>query len=365
MSNFSIQLLTWFDQHGRTNLPWQAIHSNHQEGVTNNLKISQHEESCTNVYHVWLSEIMLQQTQVATVIDYFNRFTQVFPTLDDLAHASEDAVLAQWAGLGYYARARNLHKTAKIIVCEYDGKFPQEFEQVIALPGIGRSTAGAILSLSFKQKHTILDGNVKRVLARVHQVEGHYSQSATLNQLWQLADHYTPNTRTDHYTQAIMDLGATICTRSQPKCSHCPVDNLCNSNKNQTQSEYPIPKPKKIKPNRSIAMLVFIKNGHIHLYKRPSKGIWGGLWSFIECEDNPETINQALLEFDPSCSIITKLPIFKHTFTHYHLNIHTIIVSCSQNNHHKFYNPKLLSVGTPKPVSSIISQLDKHTKQTQ
>lgn len=235
---------------------------------------------------------MLQQTQVVTVIGYFNRFTHHFPTLLDLANATEDEVLAQWAGLGYYARARNLHKTAKIIATEYGGEFPQQFEQVLALPGIGQSTAGAILSLSFQQKHAILDGNVKRVLARVRQVKGHCSQGTTLKLLWKLAERYTPDTRVNHYTQAIMDLGATICTRSQPKCSSCPIANLCASNKEQTQSQYPVPKPKKIKPSRSIAMLVFIKNGHIYLYKRSSNGIWGSLWSFIECEDTPEIINQ-------------------------------------------------------------------------
>ncbi len=307
---------------------------------------------------------MLQQTQVTTVIDYFNRFIHHFPTLADLANATEDEVLAQWAGLGYYARARNLYKTAKIIATEYGGEFPQQFEQVLALPGIGQSTAGAILSLSFQQKHAILDGNVKRVLARVRQVKGHCSQGTTLKLLWKLAERYTPDTRVNHYTQAIMDLGATICTRSQPKCSSCPIANLCASNKEQTQSQYPVPKPKKIKPSRSIAMLVFIKNGHIYLYKRSSNGIWGSLWSFIECEDTPEIINQAMLGFDPSSLIVGQLPVFKHTFTHYHLHIHAIVINCPASQE-KFYNPKSLKIGVPKPVVSIITQIEKFTKQTQ
>ena len=299
---------------------------------------------------------MLQQTQVVTVIDYFNRFIKHFPTLNALANASEDDVLAQWAGLGYYARARNLHKTAQIIMQQHQGKFPQEFEQVLSLPGIGRSTAGAILALSFNQNHAILDGNVKRVLARVHQLKGHYSQSATLNKLWQLAELHTPDTNVDHYTQAIMDLGATLCTRTQPKCLRCPISSLCAAHENQTQASYPEPKPKKLKPIRSIAMLVFVKDNKVHLYKRPSVGIWGGLWSFIECEDTPKAIQKTLLEFNQQALISKHLPIFKHSFTHYHLNIHGVIVDCPSSQA-KFYQPNQLKFGVPKPVEKILHQI--------
>ncbi|MDG2394948.1 A/G-specific adenine glycosylase [Candidatus Thioglobus sp.] len=339
MSNFSIKLLAWSDKHGRTNLPWQSKPNSH-----------------TNVYHIWLSEIMLQQTQVSTVIDYFKKFIRYFPSLIDLANASEDAVLAQWAGLGYYARARNLQKTAQIIVQQHGGEFPQDFEQILALPGIGRSTAGAILSLGFNQNHAILDGNVKRALARIHQIKGHYSQSVTLNKLWHLAELHTPNTRNNQYTQAIMDLGATICTRTQPKCPHCPMTNLCLSYKNQTQALYPEPKPQKTKPSRSIAMLVFSNNNDIYLQKRPSKGIWGGLWSFIECDDTPLSIQKSIDEFDQSASIIRHLSVFKHTFTHYHLYIHPVVVDCP-SAHVEFYQIKELHLGVPKPVTRIISQL--------
>ncbi|HBA98921.1 MAG TPA: A/G-specific adenine glycosylase, partial [Gammaproteobacteria bacterium] len=212
MSSISKPLLQWFDQHGRHSLPWQASHS-----------------SPANIYHVWLSEIMLQQTQVSTVIDYFNNFIHHFPSLAILADASEDNVLAQWAGLGYYARARNLHKSAKIIMQDYQGVFPDIIEQVVALPGIGESTAGAILSISHNQNHAILDGNVKRVLSRYHQVKGHYGQAQTLKQLWVLAKQHTPNTRNNDYTQAIMDLGATLCTRSNPDCGRCPVQQGCQA----------------------------------------------------------------------------------------------------------------------------------------
>ena len=342
----SDQLLIWFDKHGRTNLPWQTKHA-----------------SNANVYHVWLSEIMLQQTQVATVINYFNRFIQHFPTLSDLANASEDAVLAQWAGLGYYARARNLHKAAQIIVDQHQGKFPKEFGQVLSLPGIGRSTAGAILSISFNQRHAILDGNVKRVLARVYQVNGHHSQAAVLNKLWQLAELHTPNARTNHYTQAIMDLGATLCTRTRPNCSDCPINTICAAYKNQTQAHYPEAKPKKQKPNRSIAMLVFVNNNKIHLQKRPSKGIWGGLWSFIECEDTPQAIKQSLLKFDRSASIAKHLPIFKHSFTHYHLHIHPVVINCLSTCK-EFYKPDQIELGMPQPVSKIISQLSIQTRDS-
>ncbi len=356
MNSISKPLLQWFDQHGRHSLPWQATYSSPLGGQAPHSSPLGGQSKPANIYHVWLSEVMLQQTQVSTVIDYFNNFIQYFPTLKALANASEDAVLAQWAGLGYYARARNLHKTAQIITEQYQGNFPQEFEQVLNLPGIGRSTAGAILALSYNQHHAILDGNVKRVLARVHQVEGHYSQAVTLNKLWQLAEFHTPNNRTNHYTQAIMDLGATLCTRSRPDCERCPISNLCAAYQNNTQANYPQSKPKKKKPTRSIAMLVFVKNNKIHLYKRPSKGIWGGLWSFVECEDTPNTIQKAQLTFDPQALITQHLPIFKHSFTHYHLLIHPIIISC-HSTQAEFYPPNQLKLGVPKPVEKIIAQI--------
>ena len=343
MSQLADQLLTWFDVHGRTNLPWQIG-----------------DKDKVDVYHIWLSEVMLQQTQVSTVIDYFNRFLHHFPTLGNLANAPEDAVLAQWAGLGYYARARNLHKTAKIITHDYQGSFPQKLEQILALPGIGRSTAGAILALGFNQKQSILDGNVKRVLSRAHQVKGHYAQSSTLKELWRLAESHTPNIRTDHYTQAIMDLGATICTRSNPSCGLCPISNICKSNTDQTQLDYPNPKPKKTKPNRSIAMLVFVKNSQVYLQKRPSQGIWGGLWSLVESEDTPVSITQSMHAFDPSAKIIEQLPVFKHTFTHYHLHIRPVVISCPSSGA-KFHLIDQVEVGMPKPVSKILSQISSLT----
>ena len=348
MSSISKPLLKWFDQHGRHSLPWQATPSSPQGG----------QGSPANIYHVWLSEIMLQQTQVSTVIGYFNNFIHHFPNLASLANASEDAVLAQWAGLGYYARARNLHKSAKIIMQDYQGVFPDNIEQVVALPGIGESTAGAILSISFNQNHSILDGNVKRVLSRYHQVKGHYGQAQTLKQLWMLARQHTPNARNNDYTQAIMDLGATLCTRTNPDCSRCPVQQECQAYQHNTQTEYPNPKPKKNKSRRSIAMLVYQnKQGHIYLEKRPTKGIWGGLWSFMECEDNPQEINHTIQQFNAKSCINRVLNPIKHSFTHYHLTINPIIVDCPEQVL-GFQSINQLKVGVPTPVNKTLAQLD-------
>jgi len=333
-------LLQWFDQFGRHSLPWQASENNP-----------------INPYHVWLSEIMLQQTQVATVIGYFNNFIQQFPNLTALANADEDAILAQWAGLGYYARARNLHKCAQIIVNQYRGKFPTEINAMIALPGIGESTAGAILSISFGQNHAILDGNVKRVLARYHQVQGHYGQNETLKALWRLARQHTPNTRNADYTQAIMDLGATLCTRSQPDCNHCPLTTHCQAKQHGTQSQYPNPKPKKIKPTRTLSMLIYRnKTGEVYLEKRPQTGIWGGLWSLVECENDAKIIAQTIKKFDKNATIANQLPTVKHSFTHYHLIINPIVVACATAK--GFHSMTKLKVGLPAPVKKILAQLD-------
>ena len=337
MTKFPRKLLAWFDIFGRKNLPWQT--------------------KAANAYHVWVSEIMLQQTQVTTVIDYFNNFIRHFPSLAILADASEDSVLAQWAGLGYYARARNLHKSAKIIMQDYQEVFPDNIEQVVALPGIGESTAGAILSISFNQNHAILDGNVKRVLSRYHQVKGHYGHVQTLKQLWALAKQHTPNTRNNDYTQAIMDLGATLCARSNPDCDRCPVQQECQAYRHNTQTKYPNPKPKKNKPSRSITMLIYQnEQGQIYLEKRPPKGIWGGLWSFVECEDNPQNIESSIQQFDASARINKTLKPIKHSFTHYHLIINPIVVNCSEQVQ-GFQSISQLEVGVPTPVNKILAQL--------
>ena len=299
---------------------------------------------------------MLQQTQVATVIGYFNNFIAHFPDIKTLANADIDAVLAQWAGLGYYARARNLHQSAQIIMAQHQGRFPEQLAAVMALPGVGESTAGAILSLSFNQPQAILDGNVKRVLSRYHQVQGHYQQSATLKALWRLARTHTPATRNNEYTQAIMDLGATICTRSQPKCELCPMRNNCLSCQQQTQDQYPEAKPKKAKPHKTTAALIFAHQGQIYLEQRPSQGIWGGLYSLPECEDTKQIINDTIAAFDKQGRIVHTLPVLKHSFTHYHLHIRPIVVELGSVNH-KLHVPTTQELGIPRPIQTILQQV--------
>lgn len=340
-TSISGRLLIWFDRHGRHNLPWQS--------------------KPVNPYHVWLSEIMLQQTQVATVVGYFNAFTLAFPTIVSLADASEDQVLSKWAGLGYYARARNLHKSAKLMCERHNAQVPNDKDALLALPGIGLSTAGAILSLAFNQTHAILDGNVKRVLSRYHQVQGHYGQSQTINKLWQLAKRHTPENRNDDYTQAIMDLGATVCVRSEPKCDQCPIQADCLANQNNAQKIYPQSKPKKHKPTKSLVMLIFQnKAGDVHLKKRPNKGVWSGLWSFIECKPDSQSIKKTIREYTSKKYNIRRMDLIKHSFTHYHLNIQPIIVSTPQatiKNNMDFFAIDSNDLGVPSPVAKIIARL--------
>jgi A/G-specific adenine glycosylase len=266
MSDFSDKLLTWHDTHGRKDLPWQK-HS--------------------TAYRVWISEIMLQQTQVATVIPYYDRFMDRFPDLISLANAELDDVLHLWSGLGYYARARNLHKAAKSVRDDHGGVFPMEFEEVTALPGIGRSTAAAILALADNQHHAILDGNVKRVLTRYYMVEGWPGAPSVIQALWSLAEKLTPAQRVAQYTQAIMDLGATLCTRSRPACAICPLTADCQAHAANRQAEFPHRRPKKKLPVRETTFVMMCDQaGQVMLERRPPSGIWGGLWGFPECPDD-------------------------------------------------------------------------------
>jgi len=337
VSALAKDLLAWFEVSGRKNLPWQSNPS--------------------NIYHIWVSEVMLQQTQVATVISYFNTFIAQFPTLRKLADADIDEVLALWAGLGYYSRARNLHKSAQIILAKFDGDFPLVFTDVLSLPGVGESTAGAILSLGAKQRHPILDGNVKRVLSRYRQIEGHYSAASVLKILWQEADFHTPNKTNAKYTQAIMDLGATVCTRSKPKCNACPISEHCQANLCQTQNKYPHTKPRKLKPTKSTAMLIFQnEKGGVFLNKRPDKGIWGGLWSLVECDDSDSNITKTIKSHNTLAKIEKTLPQFKHSFSHYHLLIRPVLIS-SPGLRRGYENPDKFNKGVPTPVKKILSQL--------
>jgi A/G-specific adenine glycosylase len=296
--HFQASVLDWFDREGRKNLPWQID---------------------PTPYRVWVSEIMLQQTQVATVMPYFERFMRRFPNLKALADAPEDEVLGHWSGLGYYARARNLHKAAQIVMREHGGELPADLASLSNLPGIGRSTAGAILSLSMGIRASILDGNVKRVLSRYAAVEGWPGDVATARELWDISESLTPYTRVADYTQAMMDLGATLCTRSKPACPRCPVREDCMALRLDLVEALPSPKPKKNLPSRRCWMLVLHDGqGAFYLEKRPPAGIWGGLWSFPEFERPEEAVAWCHLRgIQP---MLETLPQRRHTFSHYHLD---------------------------------------------
>ncbi len=299
MADFADRLLRWFDANGRKDLPWQKN---------------------PTPYRVWISEIMLQQTQVSTVIPYYQRFMDTFPDVHALAAAEQDQVLHLWTGLGYYARARNLHRAAKILVGEHGGEFPLGVERLCELPGIGRSTAGAITALGQGEWAAILDGNVKRVLTRCFAVPGWPEQSAVKRHLWELAESLTPRQAVRDYTQAIMDLGATVCTRSNPRCQACPVNAQCLARQADSIPSYPGRKPARKLPIKATVMhMVEDPNRQVLLEKRPPSGIWGGLWSFPE-GDNTDQLPDFLTS-QPATAQPELWPVLRHTFSHYHLDI--------------------------------------------
>ena len=306
MTEFADNVLQWFDQHGRKDLPWQKD---------------------PTPYRVWISEIMLQQTQVTTVIPYYRRFMQSFPDVVTLADAGIDDVLHHWSGLGYYARARNLHKAATAICDTWGGEFPAGFDDVIALPGIGRSTAGAILALSRGERHAILDGNVKRVLARFHTVGGWPAKTSVANTLWHYAESHTPAERVREYTQAMMDIGATVCTRSRPRCDACPLALCCAAKQSGAQAQFPGKKPKNAKPQRSTRMLLVRHGDTVWLERRPEAGIWGGLWSLPELEADDAVHDWCEATFNAGPESIEEWGVLRHSFTHYDLDIHPVAVT--------------------------------------
>jgi A/G-specific adenine glycosylase len=293
-------VLDWFDRYGRKDLPWQ------QDPTPS---------------RVWVSEIMLQQTQVATVIPYYLRFMARFPSLQALADAPQDEVLEHWSGLGYYARARNLHAAARILRDRHDHRFPLDVGRLQTLPGIGRSTAGAILSLSRGQRHPILDGNVKRVLARCFAVAGWPGRSAVANRLWELAEQHTPQERVGAYNQAMMDLGATVCTRSAPRCETCPLAIACSARAEGNPTHYPGRKPKRAIPVRSTHLLLLrCAGGGLLLERRPPSGIWGGLWSLPQCESAMDIGEFCRDRFGLRVLDLEFAPSRRHTFSHFHLD---------------------------------------------
>ncbi len=300
-ADFAARLLAWQAVHGRHDLPWQRQRT---------------------PYRVWLSEIMLQQTQVQTVIPYFERFTAAFPEVTALAAAPLDEVLHLWSGLGYYSRARNLHRTAGIVAREHAGEFPAEVEALAALPGIGRSTAGAIVALAGNRRAAILDGNVKRVLARHHAVAGWPGRSAVLKRLWALAEAHLPDAGWRDYTQALMDLGATLCTRRNPQCTRCPVATDCAAHAAGNPHDYPAPKPRRALPERSTCFLVIEDGaGAVLLERRPPQGVWGGLWCFPEIDDEEIALARAAELGVERAEPRGRLPVLRHTFTHFRLEI--------------------------------------------
>jgi A/G-specific adenine glycosylase len=341
-ATFSARLLRWFDRHGRHDLPWQHPRS---------------------AYRVWLSEIMLQQTQVTTVIPYYRRFLKRFPSVRALARAPLDDVLALWSGLGYYARARNLHQAARIVVADHGGRFPEQFEAVAALPGIGRSTAGAILAQAFGQRHPILDGNARRVFARHAAIQGWPGEPRAAQKFWRIAEQHLPQTRLADYTQALMDLGATVCTARNPACAACPVNRDCAARMQDRVDKLPTRKPRSVRPQRKAHLLLIQNNqGAILLERRPPAGIWGGLWCppVLDKDWRSVCLNRYGLRLEKS----RRLPVIQHGFSHYDLDLHPLRVQAQAGARIAeapdlawVTLPRTLNYGLPAPVRKLLESL--------
>ena len=350
-SDVASRLLAWFDIHGRTDLPWQQD---------------------PRPYRVWVSEIMLQQTQVRAVIGYFERFTARFPDLASLAAADVDEVLHLWSGLGYYARARNLHEAARRVCEHHHGALPADIDALQSLPGIGRSTAGAILSLSLDQPHAILDGNVKRVLCRYHAIEEWPGGGPVLRRLWTLAEGHTPRQRSGAYSQAIMDLGATLCTKKRPGCTHCPLSADCRALATNRVHDLPTPRPRAELPRRETVFLILREpRGSVRLERRPPSGIWGGLWGFPECTPDADIGCWCRQHLGVVPDRVQMLTTLHHGFTHYRLDIHPALIDLptleggsrvaeAENViwYHPGPGPGIRSrIGLPAPVTTLLSRL--------
>jgi A/G-specific adenine glycosylase len=350
MKPIAPRLVEWHARAGRHDLPWQR-----------------HPSKESAAYRVWVSEIMLQQTQVGTVIPYFERFMRSFPDVRSLADAAPDEVLHLWTGLGYYARARNLHRAAQVIRDEHGGVFPRDFDSVVALPGVGRSTAGAILALSANERHAILDGNVKRVLSRYYAIDGAPDDKATLETLWERAEENTPANEAATYTQAIMDLGATLCTRAKPRCAECPLTADCRARIAGRQNELPAPKRRRAtRPRRRAIMLVARHERAVLLVQRPSTGIWGGLWCLPEFTDRAGAESFAATALANARLAAAPLPDIEHSFTHFDLTITPIVASCRrdvriQEGGTLWYDlSRPAQVGLPAPIKSLLAELSEN-----
>ncbi|AOB32856.1 adenine glycosylase [Bordetella sp. H567] len=311
--DFATRIAAWQQRHGRHDLPWQ---------------------NTRDPYRIWLSEIMLQQTQVGTVIPYYERFLGRFPDLHALAAADQEAVMPYWAGLGYYARARNLHRCAQVIVSDWGGRFPPDASAIATLPGIGRSTAAAIAAFAYGERSPIMDGNVKRVFARHFGIAGDPARRETEIRLWaladaQLADGAGQAVDMAAYTQGLMDLGATVCVRGKPRCERCPVNETCIARRDGRQAELPTPKARKASPERRTGMLLLQHDGKLLLERRPSPGIWGGLWSLPEFDAGLDAA-AACKALGAAPGAVFELAAFSHTFTHFRLHVRPWYVVVSQ-----------------------------------
>ncbi|MEW8013688.1 MAG: A/G-specific adenine glycosylase [Candidatus Sedimenticola endophacoides] len=347
---FASRMLAWFAVAGRRDLPWQTA---------------------PTPYRVWVSEIMLQQTRVATVIPYYERFMARFPDLEILADAPLDEVLHYWSGLGYYARGRNLHRAAQRIRDQHGGRFPQTLAEVEALPGVGRSTAGAVLSLALGQRHPILDGNVKRVLCRCFAVEGWPGRAEVQRRLWSLAGKLTPWARAAEYNQAMMDLGAQVCTRVRPHCGQCPLAGLCRARRQGRQACLPEPRPARWMPVRAVQMLLLANtDGELLLERRPEQGVWGGLWCLPECPGESDPEQWVRTRFGVEARAGPRWPVRRHTFSHFHLDITPVLMrggpggnSVMEGGRRLWYNPqKPEALGLAAPVARLIEELQRQER---
>ncbi|PJG82433.1 A/G-specific adenine glycosylase [Caviibacterium pharyngocola] len=358
---FAQAVLAWYAKYGRKTLPWQQNKT---------------------LYGVWLSEVMLQQTQVATVIPYFERFIKTFPNITALADAPLDEVLHLWTGLGYYARARNLHKAAQNVRDLHDGEFPTGFQQVLALPGVGQSTAGAILSSCLNAPYPILDGNVKRVLSRYFAVSGWAGEMSTERKLWAFSAQVTPQDQVADFNQAMMDMGSMVCTRTKPKCDLCPLNADCQANLQQNQTAYPNKKPKKTLPQRESFFVILAEQGKVLLEQREPSGIWGGLYCFPQFERKADALAYLRAQ---GVSVYQEWVSFRHTFSHFHLDIYPIYAELNreqddvdrtdwkkvQENHAEYqssvssavkywYDPENPdSIGLATPVKNLLIEFQK------
>jgi A/G-specific adenine glycosylase len=341
--SFASRLLAWHKRHGRHDLPWQGTH---------------------DAYRIWVSEIMLQQTQVAAVIPYYARLLERFPDLAALAGAPQDEVLRMWSGLGYYSRARNLQHAAQLVMARHGGVFPRTLTDIEALPGIGRSTAAAIAAFAYGTRAAILDGNVKRVLARHFAVAGFPGEKRVENRLWKLAEAQLPARSIGPYTQALMDLGATLCTRAKPGCAACPLAQSCRALALERVGDFPAPRPAKAIPTRAIHMLLLLRNGELLLEKRPPSGIWGGLWSLPELVDGADARRHCRTRY--GCSIAAPQPLapLAHGFTHFKLNIQPLLcrvekqTPAAREAGHIWLTPdEAHGAAIPVPVRKLIERL--------